>query len=86
MYAIVSYDVSAKRVGKALKICRKYLKHVHKSLFEGQITGAKLEKMKRELATVLVPDEDSVRIYRLDSPRYLLLDEIGVTTDRSVVI
>ena len=86
MYVLLSYDIASKRGGKALKTCRKYLRHVQKSVFEGTITGAKLEKLKRELARIVVPGEDSVRIYRLDSPRYLLLDEIGVSADRSTVL
>ena len=86
MYVILTYDVGAKRVGKALKTCRKYLTHVQKSVFEGKIGGSKLEKLKRELSKVVNPEKDSVRIYRLDSSRYLLLDELGVVVKRSNVL
>lgn len=34
MYIILTYDVGSKRVEKVLKICRKYLVHVQKSVFE----------------------------------------------------
>lgn len=34
MFIILSYDINKKRVGKILKICRKYLVHVQKSVFE----------------------------------------------------
>ena len=33
MFVIVVYDINRKRVGRALKICRKYLVHVQKSVF-----------------------------------------------------
>ena len=49
-----------KRVSKALKICRKYLSHVQKSVFEGCLTEAKLKKLQRELQKILVAEEDSV--------------------------
>jgi CRISPR-associated protein Cas2 len=28
MFVIVTYDISAKRVSKVMKVCRKYLTHV----------------------------------------------------------
>ena len=43
MYVILVYDIHQKRVGKALKICRKYLIHIQKSVFEGNITESKLK-------------------------------------------
>ena len=42
MCDILSYDIGGKRMRKALAICRKYLLHVHKSVFEGNLTGAEL--------------------------------------------
>ena len=41
MYVILVYDINQKQVGRALKICRKYLMHVQKSVFEGNITLTK---------------------------------------------
>lgn len=48
MYVVLTYDVNEKRVQKAMKVCRKYLVHVQKSVFEGNITEAKLKKLKKE--------------------------------------
>lgn len=53
MFVIVTYDVNAKKNNKVLKICRKYLLHVQKSVFEGMITEAKLKRLKNELAQVI---------------------------------
>lgn len=44
MFVILSYDINATRVGKAKKICRKYLNHVQKSVFDGAITEGQLKR------------------------------------------
>lgn len=41
MFVILVYDINIKRNKKVLKICRRYLNHVQKSVFEGVITEAK---------------------------------------------
>ena len=46
MFVIVVYDINRKRVGMALKICRKYLVHVQKSVFEGNITERQLKRKR----------------------------------------
>jgi len=77
MFVIVTYDVNVKRNNKVLKICRKYLVHVQKSVFEGNITEAKLRKLKSELKRTTKTDEDSVIIYRLDSLKYSSKEVLG---------
>ena len=42
MYVILIYDVNVKRVGKMLKLCRQYLCWIQNSVFEGEISEAKL--------------------------------------------
>ena len=58
MFVIVKYDVNEKRNNKVLKICRNYLVHVQKSVFEGNITEAKLRKLKSELKRTTKTDEE----------------------------
>ncbi len=70
MYVILVYDINQKRVGKALKICRKYLMHIQKSVFEGNITEVKLRALKEELSHLIDTQADSVIIYHLDSVKY----------------
>ena len=70
MYVILVYDINQKRVGKALKICRKYLMHIQKSVFEGNITEVKLRALKEELSNLIDTQADSVIIYHLDSVKY----------------
>lgn len=50
MFVIVVYDVHHKRVSKVRKVFNKYLHSVQRSAFEGNITEAKLKKLKKELS------------------------------------
>ena len=68
MFVVFVYDVKQERVGKVLKICRKYLTHVQNSVFEGNITPAKLRILKDELKEVLDEHYDSVVIYKFRFP------------------
>lgn len=86
MYVILVYDINQKRVGKALKICRKYLSHIQKSVFEGNITEAKLNSLKTELGNLVDVQRDSVIIYRLDSVKYTKKEQIGVVQSISNII
>lgn len=78
MFVILSYDINQKRVGKVLKTCRKYLSHVHKSVFEGALTEAELKRLKKELDKIIDVNEDSVCIYRMESLQYTSKEQIGV--------
>lgn len=86
MFVIVTYDINVKRVGKAVKICRKYLNHVQMSVFEGTITESRLSKLKSELEGMINPEMDAVCIYRFESPNYAKKEQIGVIqTDSNVI-
>jgi len=78
VFVILVYDVNEKRVAKALKICRKYLYWVRNSVFEGEITFARLEQLKVELRKSLNAKEDSVIIYQFDSMKYSHLEILGL--------
>ena len=67
MFIILSYDIKKKRVAKVMKICRKYLVHIHKSVFEGNITEAKLKRLNTELERVINTNEDSICIYEMEA-------------------
>jgi CRISPR-associated protein Cas2 len=86
MFVIVTYDVGAKRVGKALKICRKYLFRVQNSVFEGTITPARLERLKAELQKMLDLSHDSVCVYRFGYLKYAFREQIGVPTVQTTII
>lgn len=86
MYVILIYDINQKQVGRALKICRKYLMHVQESVFEGNITEARLNALKEELAAIVDTGTDSVIIYRMDSVRYTKKEQIGIVQSLSNIV
>ncbi|MGB9771742.1 MAG: CRISPR-associated endonuclease Cas2 [Candidatus Kapaibacteriota bacterium] len=78
MKAIVVYDINEKRVAKVLKTCRKYLFWVQNSVFEGEITQAKLLQLKSELESIIDEEEDSIIIYTFASSWYTQREILGV--------
>lgn len=78
MFVIAMYDIGQKRVGKAVKICRKYLNWVQNSVFEGETTKAKLERLKTEMKALMDEDTDSFIVYILRDERYHEREIIGV--------
>lgn len=78
MFVVLVYDFGEKRVGKALKRCRKYLNWVQNSVFEGEISEVNLKKLKDELKRLMVPDEDSIIIYTWRTERYTKREIIGL--------
>lgn len=79
MFVILVYDINVKRNNKVLKICRRYLNHVQKSVFEGVITEAKLNRLKDEIKTVICKEEDSVAIYEFETLKYSSKEVIGLS-------
>ncbi|PWA13090.1 CRISPR-associated endonuclease Cas2 [Pueribacillus theae] len=77
MFVILVYDFGQKRVGKALKICRKYLHWVQNSVFEGEISRANFVKLKKELEKLLDAEEDSIIIYTFRSQKYSKREIMG---------
>ena len=86
MYIILVYDVNKKRVSKVRKICMKYLHHVQISVFEGNMTIAQEEKMKKQLYRVIHPNTDRICIYHLSSLKYVRKEEIGKVTHIDTII
>ncbi len=77
MNVILVYDVNSKRVNKIMKICRKYLIRVQNSVFEGNISESKLEKLKKEIYKNIDCKHDKVCIYILGSLKYIKKEELG---------
>jgi len=64
MYVILVYDMDAKRTGKMLKLCRKYLNWIQNSVFEGEITETKLKELQIEAKKLMDLDSDSIIIFK----------------------
>lgn len=77
MYLVLTYDVEEERVTKVLKICRKYLNWVQNSVLEGEITVAKLEKLRYELQKTIEKSKDSVRLYIIKDRSLINLEVLG---------
>ena len=63
MYVILIYDVNVKRVGKMLKLCRQYLCWIQNSVFEGEISEAKLQELCYKIKSIIDESEDSIIIF-----------------------
>ena len=86
MYVILTYDIQQKRDAKVHKVCKKYLAHIQRSVFVGNISEAKLNNLKRELFLLISPQYDSVIIYRLDSVKYAVKEQLGMVQPLSNII
>ena len=63
MYVILVYDFGEKRVNKMLKLCRKYLNWIQNSVFEGEISEARLRELLMQSDKFMRKDEDSIIIF-----------------------
>lgn len=77
MYVILVYDIGEKRVGKMLKLCRRYLHWIQNSVFEGSITEVKLKALKAEALELMKPEEDSLIVFKSREERWLEKEVIG---------
>ena len=74
---ILVYDVNQKRVGKMLKLCRRYLHWIQNSVFEGEITEVKLKELIAEARQFIDPSEDSIIIFKSRDARWLDKQIVG---------
>ncbi|MCS6930043.1 MAG: CRISPR-associated endonuclease Cas2 [Saprospiraceae bacterium] len=78
MYVILVYDVSEKRVGKMLKLCRRYLHWVQNSVFEGEISEVQLKNLLHEAKQLIHPQEDSLIVFQSRDQRWLEKQIVGL--------
>ena len=77
MYIILVYDVKQQRVGKMLKLCRRYLHWIQNSVFEGEIGEVKLAELLVKARTILNEDEDSVILFKSRTQQWLEKQVVG---------
>ncbi|MDR2009256.1 MAG: CRISPR-associated endonuclease Cas2 [Bacteroidales bacterium] len=77
MYIILVYDCGEKRVGKMLKLCRKYLNWIQNSVFEGEITEVKLKELKFKVSEIMDEETDSLIIFTSRNEKWLDKEIIG---------
>jgi len=77
MYVIAMYDVGQKRVGKMLKLCRRYLNWIQNSVFEGEITEVKLLELKHQAMLIMDEETDSLIIFKTRQEKWLDKEIVG---------
>jgi len=77
MYVILVYDCGEKRVGKMLKLCRKYLNWIQNSVFEGEISEVKLKELTFKAEEFMNLGEDSLIIFSGRTEKWLDKQIIG---------
>jgi len=76
MYVVLMYDIGEKRVGKMLKLCRRYLNWIQNSVFEGEISEGTLAALKGA-ANLLMEEQDSLIIFKARNNTWLEKEIIG---------
>lgn len=77
MYVILVYDIGEKRVGKMLKLCRRYLQWIQNSVFEGEITEVKLKELVIKAKDIMDIDYDSLIIFKTRQEKWLDKQIVG---------
>lgn len=77
MYVILVYDCGEKRVQKMLKLCRKYLMWIQNSVFEGEISEARLKELLMYADKFLDKKTDSIIIFKNRNKEWLEKEIIG---------
>lgn len=88
MYIILVYDILADEDGprvsrNTFKICKKYLTHIQKSVFEGNLTELNFMKLKTELNKHIRKDKDSVLAFKSRDERWLEKHYLGLIDDKT---
>jgi CRISPR-associated protein Cas2 len=77
MYVILVYDIGEKRVGKMLKLCRRYLNWIQNSVFEGEISEVKLEELKIRSKAIMKIETDSLILFKSRNENWLDKEVVG---------
>ena len=84
MFVVLIYDVAEKSQSKVRIICEKYLYRVQKSAFEGYLTESQLELLKAELENKVIPESDSICIYKVPNYKNIQKDELGFSAVNNI--
>jgi CRISPR-associated protein Cas2 len=77
MYVILVYDMKQQRVGRMLKLCRRYLHWIQNSVFEGEISEVKLAELLAKARMLMDEHEDSVIIFKSRTQQWLEKQVVG---------
>jgi len=77
MYVILVYDMKQQRVGRMLKLCRRYLHWIQNSVFEGEISEVKLTELLVKARTIMDEEEDSLILFKSRTQQWLEKQVVG---------
>jgi CRISPR-associated protein Cas2 len=77
MYVVIVYDVTVARLDKVRMFLKKYLDWMQNSVFEGEVTKAKLKEIEIGVKELIDEDEDSVIVYVVRDQKLLGRTFIG---------
>jgi len=77
MYLVLVYDIGEKRVGKMLKLCRRYLNWIQNSVFEGELSDVQLKQLKADSAEIMDQETDSLIIFKTRQEKWLEKEVVG---------
>jgi CRISPR-associated protein Cas2 len=77
MYVILVYDIGEKRVGKMLKLCRKYLNWIQNSVFEGELSEVKLKELLTLAKGIMKQEDDSIIVFKSRDAKWLEKEVVG---------
>ncbi|NLY76940.1 MAG: CRISPR-associated endonuclease Cas2 [Tissierellia bacterium] len=88
MYIILMYDIVLDKKGQrtlrnVFKICKKYLTHIQKSVFEGNLSELEYMKLKSELSGHIRKDKDSLIVFKSWNEKWLDKEFLGVVDDKT---
>jgi CRISPR-associated protein Cas2 len=84
MDILVTYDVNTetkegrKRLRKVATVCKNYGQRVQYSVFECRVNEMQYESFQAQLVKIIDKETDSIRFYRLRSPREKYVESFGV--------
>ncbi|OLN22426.1 CRISPR-associated endonuclease Cas2 [Domibacillus antri] len=84
MLILITYDVSTttgsgqKRLRKVSKACQNYGQRVQNSVFECVVDSTQFTALKIELTSIIDPETDSLRFYRLGNNYKSKIEHVGV--------
>jgi CRISPR-associated protein Cas2 len=87
VYDIATVDrAGQRRLNKIMKTFRKYLHHTQKSVFEGEITEAKLMALRKEVKQIISDKVDHVVFFRIDNKNNVKRETMGIDFDSTLTI
>ena len=84
MDILVTYDVNTetkegrRRLRKVAEVCKNYGQRVQYSVFECRVNEMQYETFQARLLKIMNKETDSIRFYRLRSPREKYVESFGV--------